>query len=193
MGYELMNEPKDLYLTGDLLIAMPEMLDPRFRKSVIYICTHGPEGAMGLVINKPIEEITFDEVLEQFNIDACGASNIEVMNGGPVESSRGFVLHSPDYIQKETLVICKNFALTATIDILEAVARGDGPQKQLLALGYAGWGPGQLDAEILNNGWLNVRADDEIVFQSEHIEKWNCAMTKIGVDPSILSGKVGHA
>ena len=148
---------------------------------------------MGLVVNKPIAEVTFEELLEQFNISSCGVSNIEVMNGGPVESSRGFVLHSPDYVRNETLIIGEDFALTATINILEAVARGDGPQKQLLALGYAGWGPGQLDAEVLNNGWLSVGADDEIVFQSKHVEKWNCAMTKIGVDPSILSGKVGHA
>ena len=115
------------------------------------------------------------------------------MNGGTVESCRGFVLHSPDYVRNETLIIGEDFALTATINILEAVARGDGPQKQLLALGYAGWGPGQLDAEVLNNGWLSVGADDDIVFQSQHVEKWNFAMNKIGVDPAILSDKVGHA
>lgn len=177
-----------------MLIAMPGMQDPRFDKSVIYLCAHSSEGAMGLVVNKPFDEITFPDLLEQLNIEGkCADERIDVHFGGPVEQSRGFVLHSPDYVRDATLVVDEDIALTATIDILRNIADGHGPTRRLLALGYAGWGPGQLDQEILNNGWLNVDADDNLIFGDDLGVKWQQAMDKIGIDPRMLSDDAGHA
>ena len=182
------------YLTGQLIVAMPGMGDPRFDKSVIYLCAHSEEGAMGLVINREIEELTFPDLLEQLDIEpAPSATPIRVQFGGPVESSRGFVLHSPDYLQDSTLVVDDGMALTATVDILRAIADGSGPTSRLLALGYAGWGPGQLDSEIKDNGWLHVEADGDLVFNTDLGSKWDRAMTKIGIDPLMLSDVAGHA
>ena len=189
------------YLSGQLLIAMPGMQDPRFEKSVIYICAHNDEGAMGLLINRPIESLTFPELLEQLEITpptdashALGAEKpIRVLFGGPVEQARGFVLHSPDYLQDASMAVDENIALTATTDILKAIADGKGPTRCLLALGYAGWGPGQLDVEIKSNGWLNVDADEKLIFGTDLDDKWEQAMAKIGVDPLMLSDDVGHA
>ena len=180
-------------LLGQLLVAMPGMQDPRFEKTVIYICAHSTEGAMGLVVNKPCEEITFPDLLEQLGIEEYGSPNrIDLHFGGPVESSRGFVLHSPDYLRDASLVVDEDMALTATIDILKAIASGAGPSRSLLAIGYAGWGPGQLDTEILNNGWLHVDADDDLVFGTDLGSKWEQAMGKIGIDPRMLSDEAGH-
>jgi putative transcriptional regulator len=182
------------YLAGQLLVAMPGMTDPRFEKTVIYMCAHNADGAMGLVVNRPIESMTFPEMLEQLGIPGGNDSNaIRVLFGGPVEQARGFVLHSPDYLQEASMVVDDKVALTATIDILRAIASGAGPRNRLLALGYAGWGPGQLDTEILHNGWLNVGADDELVFGEDLDAKWERAMAKIGVDPRMLSDNAGHA
>lgn len=182
------------YLAGQLLVAMPGMTDPRFEKTVIYMCAHNADGAMGLVVNRPIESMTFPEMLEQLGIPGGNDSNaIRVLFGGPVEQARGFVLHSPDYLQEASMVVDEKVALTATIDILRAIASGAGPRNRLLALGYAGWGPGQLDTEILHNGWLNVGADDELVFGEDLDAKWERAMAKIGVDPRMLSDNAGHA
>ncbi|MHA1598414.1 MAG: YqgE/AlgH family protein [Alphaproteobacteria bacterium] len=181
-------------LSGQLLVAMPGMQDPRFDKSVIYMCAHSSEGSMGLVINKPFEPVSFPDLLEQLGIEGTGGSErINVQFGGPVEQSRGFVLHSPDYVRDATLIVDEDIALTATIDILRAIADGFGPRRCLLALGYAGWGPGQLDAEILENGWLNVAADDDLVFGDDLDDKWLHAMDKIGIDPRMLSDDAGHA
>ena len=185
---------EDIYLPGQLLIAMPSMTDPRFEKSVIYMCAHNADGAMGLVINRAIDSLTFPELLEQLEIDSgSGGDQIRVLFGGPVEQARGFVLHSPDYIQDASLVVDDNVVLTATIDILRAIANGTGPNNCLLALGYAGWGAGQLDSEIKSNGWLSVDADEELVFGCNLDEKWERAMTKIGIDPRMLSDAAGHA
>ncbi len=185
---------EDIYLPGRLLIAMPSMTDPRFEKSVIYMCAHNADGAMGLVINRAIDSLTFPELLEQLEIDSgSGGDQIRVLFGGPVEQARGFVLHSPDYIQDASLVVDDNVVLTATIDILRAIADGTGPNNCLLALGYAGWGAGQLDSEIKSNGWLSVDADEELVFGCNLDEKWERAMTKIGIDPRMLSDAAGHA
>ena len=185
---------EDIYLPGQLLIAMPTMTDPRFEKSVIYMCAHNADGAMGLVINRAIDSLTFPELLEQLEIDSgSGGDQIRVLFGGPVEQARGFVLHSPDYIQDASLVVDDNVVLTATIDILRAIADGTGPNNCLLALGYAGWGAGQLDSEIKSNGWLSVDADEELVFGCNLDEKWERAMTKIGIDPRMLSDAAGHA
>ncbi len=180
-------------LLGQLLVAMPGMRDSRFEKTVIYICAHSAEGAMGLVVNKPCDEITFPDLLEQLGIEENGATDrIDLHFGGPVESSRGFVLHSPDYLRDASLVVDEDMALTATIDILKAIASGAGPSRSLLAIGYAGWGPGQLDTEILNNGWLHVDADDELVFGSDLGIKWEQAMGKIGIDHRMLVDEAGH-
>lgn len=182
------------YLTGQLLIAMPHMQDPRFARSVIYMCAHSADGAMGLVVNKVMEHVQFPELLEQLNIGPGDATQeIRVHFGGPVESGRGFVLHSSDYVQDATLVIDQSVGLTATIDILKAIAKGDGPRHSLLALGYAGWGPGQLDHEIQANGWLSVPADADLIFGSKYDVKWEAAMAKIGINFNRLSGEAGHA
>ena len=182
-----------LYLTGQLLVAMPGLADPRFAKSVIYMCAHNAEGAMGLVLNKTIESLTFPDLLSQLGIvGAAGGIPIRIHFGGPVESGRGFVLHSADYVQDATMVVDSAVALTATIDILKAIAQGAGPKQRLLALGYSGWGAGQLDAEIKANGWLNVPADDELVFGADLDGKWLKAMKKIGIDPFMLADGAGH-
>ncbi|MEQ8504693.1 MAG: YqgE/AlgH family protein [Rhodospirillales bacterium] len=184
----------DAYLAGHLLVAMPNMPDDRFSKSVIYMCAHNEEGAMGLVVNKPLETLSFPDLLEQLDIVPSGMSEpINVHFGGPVESGRGFVLHTPDYVQEATMVVDDHIALTATVDILQAIADGIGPRQSLLALGYAGWGPGQLDSEIKSNGWLHVDADPHLVFGMGMDDKWEQAMLKIGVDPRMLSDEAGHA
>ncbi len=182
------------YLTGELLVAMPQMQDPRFARTVVFICAHTSDGAMGLVINKLVDSVSFPDLLEQLNIgDEPVKQDILVHFGGPVETGRGFVLHTPDYVQDATLVVDDTMALTATVDILKAIADGEGPQSSLLALGYAGWAPGQLDSEIQANGWLSVPADRQLVFGADHDSKWERAMGKMGIDFSMLSGDAGHA
>ena len=182
------------YLTGQLLIAMPSMRDPRFARSVIYVCAHNADGAMGLVVNRLVGSVTFPDLLSQLGIDTKATTEeIKVHFGGPVESGRGFVLHSGEYHHASTLRVAEQMALTATIDILQDIAKGCGPQRSLLALGYAGWGPGQLDSEIQSNGWLNVAADDRLVFDENLDDKWERAIGKLGVDPALLSSDAGHA
>ena len=182
------------YVTGQLLIAMPGMRDERFAKSVIYMCAHTEEGAMGLVLNRRLDSLTFAELISQLELDEKHLSrDVPVHFGGPVESGRGFVLHTSDYQQDATLEVVNGVALTATVDILKAIAQGKGPQKSLLALGYAGWGPGQLDMEIRANGWLQVPSDSEIIFDIEPDTKWERAIQRLGIDPRMLSDEVGHA
>ena len=181
-------------MTGQLLIAMPGMRDERFAKSVIYMCAHSEEGAMGLVLNQRLDSLTFAELISQLELDEKHLSrDVPVHFGGPVESGRGFVLHTSDYQQDATLEVVNGVALTATVDILKAIAQGKGPQKSLLALGYAGWGPGQLDMEIRANGWLQVPSDSEIIFDIEPDTKWERAIQRLGIDPRMLSDDVGHA
>lgn len=187
-------DPESGYLTGQLLIAMPTMRDPRFEKSVIYMCVHNAEGAVGLVVNRQIDSITFPDLLKQLNIEpAESAPNLPIHFGGPVETGRGFVLHSADYGQTGTIMVGDLVGLTATVDILKDMAAHRGPKNSLLALGYAGWGPGQLDGEIQQNAWLNVPADEGLIFDSAIDTKWTRAIAKIGIDPSLLSGDAGHA
>lgn len=181
-------------LTGQLLIAMPQMPDPRFEKSVIFICAHNADGAMGLVVNKLFDGIDFTHLLHQLDIDISKpARELRVHFGGPVESGRGFVLHSPDYNQEGSMQVNDQVVLTATVDILRAVADGRGPQHALLALGYAGWGPGQLDQEMQQNGWLHAPTDDAILFDPDQNHKWERALAKLGISLSMLSGDIGHA
>jgi putative transcriptional regulator len=192
----------DGYLDGQLLVAMPSMGDPRFSRSVIYLCAHSSEGAMGIIINQRAPNISFTELLEQLNIVPTedrisvpsGLSAMAVHLGGPVETGRGFVLHSADYFKSEsTLPIDESVCLTATIDILRDIAKGSGPNKALLALGYAGWAPGQLEDEIQSNGWLNCPADPELIFDPEVDRKYTKALGSIGIDPIRLVNDSGHA
>jgi putative transcriptional regulator len=181
---------------------MPGMADERFARAVIYVCAHSAEGAMGIVLNRPAADLSFPDLLVQLDIvpemerirlsDRVG--NVQVLMGGPVETSRGFVLHSPDfYIDQSTLPIDDEVCLTATIDILRAIARGDGPAQAVLALGYAGWSAGQLESEIQANGWLNCPADAELIFNASADTRYELAMRKIGIDPAMLSMEAGHA
>lgn len=182
------------YLAGQLLIAMPQMQDPRFARSVVYLCAHSAEGAMGIMINRPFEGLSFPELLEQLDIPTTPeCEQIRVHFGGPVEGGRGFVLHSDDYMHDTTMRVADNVALTATVDVLKAIAEGDGPRKSLLALGYAGWGAGQLDHEIRDNAWLNVSADEALLFGLDLPHKWEAAIHKLGIDFATLSADAGHA
>jgi putative transcriptional regulator len=182
------------YMTGQMLIAMPQMQDPRFSRTVVYICAHTAEGAMGLVVNRLFNALSFPDLLEQLNIKPTPiCDQIRVHFGGPVEAGRGFVLHSTDYVQETTLLVDELVGLTATVDVLKAIAEGHGPRSSLLALGYAGWAAGQLDSEIRENAWLNVSADEELLFGEAIDDKWQKAIAKIGVDFSMLSGDAGHA
>ncbi len=182
------------YLEGRILIAMPTMSDPRFKKTIILLCTHNEEGAMGIVLNKNMEAFTFGSLLEQLEIQHD--SNLEktrVHFGGPVDAERGFILHSTDTVQENSTVIGEGIALTATLDMLERMATGEGPDSSFIALGYAGWGPGQLEAEIQENGWLIVDADPDLVFSDQLTGKWQAAIDKLGFDPGLLSMDAGHA
>jgi len=182
----------DTYLEGRCLIAMPTIGDPRFDRTLIYLCAHSAEGAMGLVVNKSLDDLSFGDMLEQLGIEREGGENaIRVHFGGPVETGRGFVLHSDDYRHDGTLSIGGGVALTATVDVLRAIASGSGPRRSLLALGYAGWAPGQLDAEIQANGWLTCDADEELLFGSDLDAKWRRALAKIGIDPALLTTDIG--
>ena len=190
------------YLDGQMLIAMPSMRDERFARSVIYVCAHSSEGAMGIVVNQPAANINFPDLLVQLGVIPAAdliqlpgrAGSVKVLKGGPVETGRGFVLHSADFfIENSTLPIDEGICLTATLDILKAIARGDGPASALLALGYAGWAPGQLELEIQENGWLHCSADPELIFGSDTDAKYGKALKKIGIDLGMLSSEAGHA
>lgn len=187
-------ENSEGYLTGQLLIAMPSIGDDRFERSVIYMCAHSAEGAMGIVINKLVDEIDFEDLLGQLGVESERApDDMRVHFGGPVETGRGFVLHTADYLQESTLAVNSEIGLTATIDILRSIAGGEGPKKSLFALGYAGWAPGQLDGEIQANGWLNVPADMALLFDTDLDSKWTRAIETVGIDVSFLSSDAGHA
>jgi len=179
---------------GQVLLAMPAMTDPRFERSVIYVCAHNAEGAMGIVINKTLDSIDFHELLDELDIPTDEKSqDIAVHFGGPVENQRGFVLHSSDYQHSETLFVDEKVGLTATVKVLRDLASGDGPAQSILALGYAGWGPGQLESEFQENAWLSVPASDALLFKIANDDKWERAFNSIGVDLSVLSGSSGRA
>lgn len=182
------------YLAGQFLVAMPTMSDPRFERAVIYVCAHNVEGAMGLVVNRLVESLTFDELLEQLSIARpIGQEEIRVHFGGPVEGGRGFVLHSTEYAKEGTVLMDNGIGLTATVDILKDIADGTGPRDHLLALGYSGWGPGQLDSEIQENAWLTVPAEPSLLFDPLLASKWDRAVGLLGFDASLLSSDAGHA
>src|SRR5262245_18629079 len=190
------------YLDGQMLIAMPAMNDERFTRSVIYVCAHSTEGAMGIIVNHPAANIKFPDLLGQLEVIPAAeriqlptrAGDVKVLKGGPVETGRGFVLHSSDFfIENSTLPIDEGVCLTATLDILKAIARGKGPASAILALGYAGWAPGQLEHEIQQNGWLHCEADAELIFGQDTDTKYEKALRKIGIDLGMLSSEAGHA
>ncbi len=180
-------------LTGQLLIAMPSLDDPHFVRGVIYLCAHTPEGAMGIMLNRPLEQPSFEDLLRQLDIAPLPpARRIRLCAGGPVDHARGFVLHTADWIDEGSLRVDDSLALTASLDILKAIANGAGPRRGLLALGYVGWGPGQLDAEFQKNTWLSAPADEALVFDADHETKWRRALAKLRIDPLLLSDNAGH-
>ncbi len=187
------SEPTDL--TGKILIAMPGMGDPRFEHSVIYLCAHSEEGAMGLIVNKPSADVSMAALLEQLSITPSpGLGPRQVHFGGPVEMGRGFVLHSPDYMSGlTTLQVNDGFSMTGTLDVLETIARGDGPANWMAMLGYAGWGPGQLEEELAANGWLVCDATPELVFETADASKGEAALNSMGVSAHLLSAEGGRA
>jgi putative transcriptional regulator len=203
MGSQLSSyDTESPYLDGQLLVAMPGMMNEQFARSVIYVCAHSAEGAMGIVLNKPAANLNMPDLLVQLEIVPelerirlpQRVGSMQVLLGGPVETSRGFVLHSPDFhIAQSTLPIDDSICLTATIDILRAIAAGRGPQNAVLALGYAGWGAGQLEMELQANGWLNCPADAELVFNTAADLRYDMALRRIGIEPAMLSMEAGHA
>jgi len=185
-----------------MLIAMPSMRDERFSRSVIYICAHSSEGAMGIIVNQLAVNVNFPDLLVQLEVIPAAdliqlpqrAGTVKVLKGGPVETGRGFVLHSADFfIENSTLPIDEGICLTATLDILKAIARGDGPASAVLALGYAGWAPGQLENEIQENGWLHCAADTDLIFGTDNDNKYERALKKLGIAVGMLSSEAGHA
>jgi putative transcriptional regulator len=184
----------DHRLTGQLLIAMPTMTDRRFAQSVIYLCAHTEDGAMGLVLNRPLASPTFEDLLRQLNVTPTPpARRIALCDGGPVDGARGFVLHTADWTGDGSLRVDDSVALTASLDVLKAIAAGDGPRAGLLALGYASWTAGQLDEEMQSNTWLTAPASLELIFDDDHGTKWRRAFASLHVDPALLSGVAGHA
>ncbi len=193
---------ESFYLDGQVLVAMPSLADERFAKSVIYLCAHSPEGAMGIVINKPASHVVFRKLLVQLQIIddgesirlPAGAEGIEVLQGGPVDKARGFVLHSADFFIKDTtLSIDERMCLTATVDVLRAIAKGEGPHRAALALGYAGWAPGQLETEIRENSWLSSPATPNLIFDTPAEARYDVVMRGLGIDPAMLSSTAGRA
>lgn len=191
-------QKENLYMKGKLLLSMPCMSDPRFFKSVIFVCSHDDQGAMGLVINNPMPGMNFKQLLSQLNIKDNPdhkdmLEQISVMSGGPVETARGFLLHGNDFMKEDTIKIDDQIAVTGTIDAMKDIAAGNGPQNMIFVLGYAGWGEGQLEEEIRQNAWLITEADSDIMFRSKPEDQWDKAVKRIGVDPGMLSGMAGRA
>jgi putative transcriptional regulator len=181
-------------LTGQVLIAMPALDDPEFDHSVVYLCAHGEDGAMGLIVNRPLPQPTFPNLLRQLNIgETPPVREISLCKGGPVENARGFVLHSADWTGDDSLRVNDDVALTASLDVLKAIADGGGPNRGILALGYANWGPGQLDREMRENAWLHAPADADLLFGHDNGSKWSRAMAKINIQPGRLSSLSGSA
>ena len=181
-------------LTGQLLISMPSLNDERFFKTVIYLCAHSKDGAMGIIINKKIDYDLYPDLLQQLGIDKpLGNKKLFIRYGGPVESGRGFILHSDEIMQKDTLSIEKGVALTSTAEFFEDLSESKGPRNSILALGYAGWSPGQLENEILSNSWMTLQTDSSFLFDDEVSNKWLNAYKLLGIDPNKLSYQSGRA
>jgi len=183
------------FLEGKLLIALPGMSDPRFERSVIFMCAHSLDGAMGIMINRAVDGLRFRELMDKLELQVSpGARDMPILYGGPVETGRGFVLHSGDYESADsTLPVSEDISLTATVEILRALGEGKGPRNALFALGYAGWGPGQIEDEIRANGWIHCDTDSGILFDSHLSLKWSSALRKLGIDASGLTAHAGQA
>lgn len=189
-----MNNNQSNFLSGHCLIATPAMEDARFERALVFICAHSKEGAMGIMVNRKIEQVTFSDLLEQLELFPSKDILInDVLYGGPVETVRGFVVHSSDYRQSGTLIVNDHIALTATVDILKELANGKGPKQALIALGYAGWAPEQLENELKQNTWLSLPADHELLFNTPLEKRWETAYSKIGINPLMLSSLGGNA
>ncbi|WP_313524781.1 YqgE/AlgH family protein [Shinella sp.] len=196
----LKNKRERGFLDGQFLIAMPGMADANFARTVVYICAHSEDGAMGFVINRP-QQLSFSDVL--LHLDLVGEDevirlpgstlNFPIRCGGPVESGRGFVLHSDDYLSESSIPVSDDICMTATLDIVRAISRGRGPQRGLMMLGYAGWGAGQIENEIGNNGWLSCPAQEELIFDTNLDSKYERALGLMGISPAMLSAQAGHA
>ncbi len=182
-----------LSLTGQLLLAMPGMSDPRFDHAVIAMCAHDGQGAMGIGIGAQIDDLGLHEILDQFDIAIGSAPDAPVHFGGPVEPGRGFVLHSNDWGGQDTINVAGRWSLSGTIDILRAIAEGRGPTRWVVALGYAGWGPGQLDAEMTRHGWFNTAASPDLIYDVAAQNRWSTAFGGAGIDPRLLSSGAGTA
>jgi putative transcriptional regulator len=181
-------------LTGKFLIAMPGMGDPRFENSLIYICDYSDDGAMGLIVNKPVDDPNFDQLCDHLLVARTSDAPIDVVYGGPVEQKRGFVLHTTDYTPDEAgRVLGHDLAMSTTLSVIEDLARGQGPTKAMVAMGFAGWSPGQLEREIQENTWLICEGDPELIFSRNFDEKWKTALVRAGVDPRLLAPVMGHA
>jgi putative transcriptional regulator len=188
-------EEGESFLEGKLLIALPGMTDKRFAQTVIFMCGHSATGAMGIVINKPIPDLSFAQLMEHLKIstDSDVTPDYPILYGGPVESGRGFVLHSGDYQASDSLPVSEEISLTATVDVLRDMAAGKGPKRVLFALGYAGWAPGQIENEFHENGWLHCDADPALVFGTQPDALWRTALARLGVGPSGLVADMGRA
>lgn len=180
-------------LTGKLLAAMPGMQDPRFVRSVILMCSHSDDGAMGIIVNRPLPDLTFADLLQKLGLQVQAPAAVPVHYGGPVEMGRGFILHGAEDGRDGALDISGGLQMSATVDVLERLAQGAGPQPAFLALGYAGWGPRQLEGEIAENAWLTLDGQPDIVFAPDPAAKWAAALRHAGVDPVALSGAAGRA
>ena len=180
-------------LAGELLLALPGIGDPRFEQAVIAMVLHQPDGAMGVGIGRTVPGITLHILLKQLNIEPGVAPDAPIHQGGPVETQRGFVLHSPDWHGDDTLPVSDTISLTTTLDVLRAIAKGEGPDRWLVALGYAGWGEEQLDEEMRRHGWLSVGASEELIFETPIKERWPRAFATAGVDVRLLAPTSGHA
>lgn len=194
--WSFMQKSDQNFLTGQLLVAMPTMGDNRFERAVILVCAHDEKGAMGLVINSEMDNIDFTQLLDQLELDIeprINLTSLPVMQGGPVEQARGFLLHSKDYEQTDTISVEQDYKVTGSVDALKEALEGEGPEKMRFILGYSGWGPGQLDEEMQANAWLTIDPDDELIFQTEPEKIWEKAIQKIGIDPSMLSVTAGRA
>jgi putative transcriptional regulator len=181
-------------LRNMLLIAMPGMETGVFNKSVVYICAHNSSGAMGLIINQRLPDIEFADLLSQLHLPVKNGLSVPVVHlGGPVETGRGFVLHSQEYVRQDTVRISDTLSMTGTVDILRSIAEGNGPRRSIFALGYAGWAAGQLEAEIQSNAWLTVPADDDLLFSSDLSRKWSMSLERLGINPLLLPNISGSA
>lgn len=192
------HNPRASSFKAHLLLAMPQMGDPRFHHAVIFLCVHDEKGAMGLTLNHPLHSMTFPSLLEQLGLSPdhdldTDLKNMPILSGGPVEDIRGFLLHTPDFRQKDTIIVDEQFHVSGTLDSLRAVMNGERPEDMIFALGYAGWGEGQLEQELQDNAWMVVPATQELVFKTAAEDMWEKAFATLGVNPAMLSGVSGNA